>query len=585
MSSAGPIGNSGNDTVAGSTLTANGSANEARRDCERRNSPDLWQWLKILDRHKDGEIRVMSSATDTSNDEIPYEGFAQFETHPDHLAALATLFDMSPPDVATCRVLEVGCARGDNLIPMAASLPLAQFVGIDLSRRQIEVGRATIAALGLKNIELLANSIMDVTADFGSFDYIIAHGVYSWIPGQVQERLLGLFAERLAADGLAYISYNTYPGWHIGTMVRDMMLFILRDVTESKEKVHASRSFLQTLDQLIANYDNPYLGCLREEAELIRDRPDFYIHHEYLVESFQPVYFHQFVERAAAHGLQYVAEAKFKNMAIAHSPELVRSFGGSELEWLTCEQYHDFVTGQSFRQSVLCRDQRSLSRTPSARALTSLRITVNVRPGATVRNADPGSDVAEDFQSLSRQAGFSTSDPLLKTMIRVLWEAWPKSLPYETLRSQIEARLAPVGERATSKPMWCPRGWPNAFFCLGKELIDLHFCEPAFTTEIDEFPQASPVARRQAVDGMRVANLCHHVVSLIEFDRLVLSNLDGRHDRRTAVGRVAHRGNERGVYDACGGAAGHRPAGNRSSPGTRALDESLGRLASQALLL
>ena len=538
-----------------------------------------------LDRHKNSEIRVMSSATDTSNDEIPYEGFAQFETHPDHLAALATLFDMSPPDVATCRVLEVGCARGDNLIPMAVSLPLAQFVGIDLSRRQIEVGRATIAALGLKNIELLAKSIMDVTADFGSFDYIIAHGVYSWIPGQVQERLLGLCAERLAADGLAYISYNTYPGWHMGTMVRDMMLFISRDVTESKEKVHASRSFLQTLDQLIAKYDNPYLGCLREEAELIRGRPDFYIHHEYLVESFQPVYFHQFVERAAAHGLQYVAEAKFKNMAIAHSPELVRSFGGSELEWLTCEQYHDFVTGQSFRQSVLCRDQRSLSRTPSARALTSLRITVNVRPGATVRNADPGSDVAEDFQSLSRQAGFSTSDPLLKTMLRVLWEAWPKSLPYETLRSQIEARLAPVAKTGyVQTDVVSARLAEALFFCLGKELIDLHFCEPAFTTEIDEFPHASPVARRQAVDGMRVANLCHHVVSLIEFDRFVLSHLDGRHDRRMLLAEL-HTAATNGVFTmhAEGQPVTDPPEIDRLL--ARALDESLGRLASQALLL
>jgi methyltransferase-like protein/SAM-dependent methyltransferase len=527
----------------------------------------------------------MSSATGPSRDEIPYEGFAQFETHPDHLAALATLFGVSPPNVETCRVLEVGCARGDNLIPMAVSLPMAQFVGIDLSRRQIEEGRATIAALGLTNIELLEKSIMEVNADFRSFDYIVAHGIYSWIADPVQARLLGLCAERLTPDGLAYISYNTYPGWHMGTMVRDMMLFHSRNVTENKEKVRASRSYLQILAQLIAKYDNPYLSCLREEAELIRGRPDFYIHHEYLVESFQPVYFHQFVERAAAHGLQYLAEAKFKNMALAQPPEIFRSFGGSELDWLTREQYVDFVTGQSFRQTVLCRDQRPFSRTPSMRALMSLRITVNVRPKAIVLYADPGSDVAEDFEALNGQTVFSTCDPLRKTILRVLWEALPKSLAFETLQSRIEARLAPLGEMTDAQPDVMSAQLTEALLsCLSKGLIDLHVREPAFTTAISEFPRASPVARRQAVDGTRVANLRHQVINLIEFDRLVLSHLDGRHDRRALLAELhAAATNEIFTMNVEG-----QPVADPLEVDhllARALGESLGRLATYALLL
>jgi methyltransferase-like protein/2-polyprenyl-3-methyl-5-hydroxy-6-metoxy-1,4-benzoquinol methylase len=527
----------------------------------------------------------MSTATGLSYDEIPYEGFAQFETHPDHLAALASLFGVSSPEVGTARVLEVGCARGDNLIPMAVSLPMARFVGIDVSQRQIEEGRATIAALGLTNVELLATSITDVTADLGSFDYIIAHGIYSWVSDLVQERLLGLCAERLAPDGLAYISYNTYPGWHIGTMVRDMMLFYTRSVTENKEKVRASRAFLQTLAQLIAKYDNPYLSCLQEEAELIQGRPDFYIHHEYLVESFEPVHFHEFVERAAAHGLQYLAEAKFKNMAIAQSPELLRSFGGSELDWLTREQYLDFVTGQSFRQSVLCRDQKPCSRTPSARALMSLRITVNVRPSVTVPCADPGSDVAEEFQVLSGNTVFSTGDPLLKTMLRVLWEALPKSLPFETLRSGMEARLSTLGETSDAQHDLMPAQLAEALLsCLGKGLIDLHVREPAYTTEINEFPRASPVARRQAVDGMRVANLRQQAINLIEFDRFVLSHLDGRQDRRALVAEL-HAAAANGVFTMQ--VEGQPVTDPREVDHllTRALEESLGRLATRALLL
>src|SRR5262249_19395751 len=189
----------------------------------------------------------MFSTIGTSYDEIPYEGFTRFETHPDHLAALATLFGFSPPEVDNCRVLEIGCARGDNLIPMAVSLPGARLVGIDVSRRQIEHGRAAIAEMGLAGVELLEQSLTPVDAELGSFHYIIAHGVYAWVNPSVQERLLGLIAERLTPDGLAYVSYNTYPGWHMGSVVRDMMLYHARNVAERKEKLRQSRSFLQSL--------------------------------------------------------------------------------------------------------------------------------------------------------------------------------------------------------------------------------------------------------------------------------------------------------------------------------------------------
>src|SRR5262245_5129037 len=200
----------------------------------------------------------MSSSLGSSYDEIPYEGNPLAQTHPDHLAALARLFGVSTPQVETCRVLELGCARGDNLIPMAVSLPDAQFVGIDLSRRQIEDGRGTIAALGLGNIELRQQGIQDLGPDLGPFDYILAHGGYSWIPAEVQDNLLRRCAEALTPNGLAYISYNTYPGWHMRTMIRDMMLYHTRAIAESQDRVQASRSLMQTLTRLLAESEDLY---------------------------------------------------------------------------------------------------------------------------------------------------------------------------------------------------------------------------------------------------------------------------------------------------------------------------------------
>ena len=75
---------------------------------------------------------------------------------------MATLLDLNPPSVEACRVLEIGCACGGNIIPMAESLPQSQFVGIDLSERQIAIGQRAIERLSLQNIELVAMNLMDV---------------------------------------------------------------------------------------------------------------------------------------------------------------------------------------------------------------------------------------------------------------------------------------------------------------------------------------------------------------------------------------------------------------------------------------
>src|SRR5262245_44196078 len=167
----------------------------------------------------------MTEALLASYEEVPYESKPISSSHPDSLATMAMLYGLQPPPLPSCRILELGCAGGGNLIPMALTLPNAQFVGIDLSPRQIADGQATITALGLGNIDLRALSILDVGPDLGTFDYIISHGVYSWVPAAVQEKILAICRDHLAPGGIAYISYNVYPGWHLRGMVRGMMLY------------------------------------------------------------------------------------------------------------------------------------------------------------------------------------------------------------------------------------------------------------------------------------------------------------------------------------------------------------------------
>jgi SAM-dependent methyltransferase len=160
----------------------------------------------------------------TSYDEMPYINKAFPQTHPDRLATLARLFGLQPPDLDTCRVLELGCASGDNLIPMAIELPNARFIGIDLSARQVEQGsgRSWRCASPTSNC---ASSTSPRSMRRGAFrlHHLPRHLFMG--PAPVRERILAICRDNLAPNGVAYISYNTLPGWRIRGMIRDMMVY------------------------------------------------------------------------------------------------------------------------------------------------------------------------------------------------------------------------------------------------------------------------------------------------------------------------------------------------------------------------
>src|SRR5262249_50413347 len=157
-------------------------------------------------------------------------------THPDCLAAVAALLGLRPAPPDRCRVLELGCTDGGNLIAMALTLPESRFVGVDLSPRQVADGQAVVRDLGLTHVELRALSIRDVADSFGQFDYILCHGVSPWVPAEVRDKILSVCKRNLAPRGVAYVSYNTYPGWHLWTPLRDLARFHTRCFGEAAER-------------------------------------------------------------------------------------------------------------------------------------------------------------------------------------------------------------------------------------------------------------------------------------------------------------------------------------------------------------
>jgi methyltransferase-like protein/SAM-dependent methyltransferase len=464
----------------------------------------------------------------TSYDELPYSDNCFPYTHPDHLASVATIHGLIPPPVRDCRVLELGCARGGNLIPMALGLPTGRFLGIDLSSRQIAEGNAVVQKIGLDNIELRALSITDISKETGQFDYIVCHGVYSWVPEPVRDKILAICAENLAPQGVAYVSYNTYPGWHERGMVREMMAYHVRATKEALDRVERARGFLDDLVRVLPVKTSSYARIVQNESEFLRGVSSTYVYHEHLEETNHPVYFHEFIGRARSNGLRFLAEARTFGLIDNLSPEARSAIKGWAKDADAREQYLDFLCNRTFRRTLLCHETAACRQPSLDELLTSMTISTGVRPVSSA--PDVVSDAPEQFRRPEGAETVTTNNPLTKAALVTLYEAQCRSLPFEKLWDEVRFRLgARLDELAGEEEGRLNLG-ESLLRCFGSGLLDFHVHPPRFASEPGDRPLASPLARIQAEKEESVTNLRGRAVELDEFHRLVLRMLDGTRD-------------------------------------------------------
>ena len=299
--------------------------------------------------------------------ELGYKSMPFPYTTPATLEAYAALVGVSAPNPKTARVLELGATYGGNIISQALFNPDATFVGIELSQEQVEKGNEVIANAGLTNVSLIQSDIASIGSEIGTFDYIIAHGLYSWVDDGVKDALLRLIDEHLAEDGIAYISYNTYPGWHTMEEVRQLMMFSNRDKAQfnHKEKVLHGKTIGSIVGSQILKYDNlkernsKFLGALRS----VMQKDEYYVGHDHLEPNNDPVYFYQFNDHLEAHNLAYLCDADL-------TLSMVRSFDADIADTLdklalndhvAQEQYLDFMLDTTFRKSIICKAKHAES--------------------------------------------------------------------------------------------------------------------------------------------------------------------------------------------------------------------------------
>jgi SAM-dependent methyltransferase len=475
----------------------------------------------LLDSETIAQAREEEHSVREAYDRVPYPSASQHRTHPDHLAALAILHGLDPAPPDRCRVLELGCADGGNLVPMAVEMPESRFVGIDLSPRQIETGRAFVAELGLPNLELQARSLLDVDAGLGEFDYILCHGVFSWVSRPVQEKILAVCRENLAPNGVAYVSYNTFPGWHLRGMVRDMVLFHTRGIDDPEERTGRAFEMVRFLAEAAGEDQDAhavFLRTARDHFEEHRERPSYLIH-EYLEETNDPIYFKDMAERAGRHDLQYLTEADPHLTEIGNLPagvaEGLRRFASDRI---ALEQYLDFVLNRTFRRTLFCHAGLPLERTAAPERLRRLYAASPAKPVSPEPDLRPGQ--RESFRSEEGKT-FSSSHPLAKATLVSLAAAWPRAVPFGKL-------LEPGVDEESLADLLASLFWNG--------VVDLHALPPLCTETVSVLPRSSALARRQARAGLLVTTQRRRVLKLDDpVARVLLLHLDGSRDRASLV--------------------------------------------------
>ncbi len=470
-------------------------------------------------------------------DEVPYPSVSHSWSHPDRLATLATLLGMSPVPVKHCRLLELGCAGGGNLIPMAYALPESEFVGIDSSTHQIAEGETMLAALGLQNITLKHTDILEVTAKLGQFDYIIAHGIYSWVPPAVQDKILDICRQHLSPNGVAYISYNTYPGWNMLGTLREMMLYHTRQTANPHARSTEARALLDFLSQSISTESDTHGSFLYVYINYIKEyflpKSDAFLLHDELAEVNDPLYFYQFAERAAGHKLQYLGDVNFSSMLANNFPaEVVKSLRQMAKSTIELEQYLDFLRNRMFRQTLLCHQNIRLNARLKPERLSKFYIASSALPKSP--KLDIHSVSVEEFCAPDG-ASLTIDHPITKAAMLHLTEVWPRPISFDRLLAEARARLQPqTAFDATVEAQILGVNLLKAY-SYSANLVELHVYEPPFVSEVSEYPIASLVARFQAQNGHQITNLCHERVNLDKAGAELLPYLDGSQNHAALI--------------------------------------------------
>lgn len=487
----------------------------------------------------------MQAGSEITYDDFPYEWFPYSYTRPEHLRTLGLLFGMNPPAIETARILDIGCAEGANMISFAESYPESYSLGIDLSKVQIQSGVKILNDLGLKNIDLKHLSITDLNESFGTFDYIICHGVISWVPSIVREKILEVTKKLLHKNGIAFISYNTLPGWNMQKSIRDMMMFHATGFTDNASKLQQAKLFLDFVNDSLEGVDTTYSKFLRDETKSLKSLDDSYIIHEYLGEENTAFSFYEFMSMAKAHNLGYLGDSTLASMFIGNLPPKAAEKLQSVNDIIRTEQYIDFISNRKFRQTLLCHDNVTINRAINSDKLQQFYTTLNIQPAVSEDKVDLNNTIESInfYYNNDEKSTLATTSPVMKALLYVYSENNGNPLTTESMADLVAKKLhkvkieeikAELGQAITKMVL---QGY-----------VQIFATKPVSIYEITKKPLVSSLARYQASNFGKpnafATSSINTIIPLQLHEQYIITLLDGKHTIENIKSELLKKFNE-----------------------------------------
>lgn len=461
-------------------------------------------------------------------DQVDYPGMADDHIQLRALEFASRMNGARPKDLAGCRVLELGCADGTNLLPFAIEFPESDFLGIDLASRRIGQANETVRELGLTNVQFQLANVADLDpATIGTFDYILCPGVFSWATDSERLAMLSLCQQCLAPGGIAAISFNVLPGWNWSGTLRDFVRYATSDIPDPKEQISEARKSIEFMAENTASdtLQGVYYRRTRDQA---RKWSDTYIYHEYISDRNRPFYFHQFQTMASDHGLRFVAEADFRHssgfglspaarMAVAQSPPDKR------------EQLLDFVLNSGYRKSMLCRADEIPQQPTQREVIAEAQLTL----ARSYSNVSLDQSSPNSLSLPVPNGSVTITDPITLAAIRELIASWPQTFSLDQLFDlAMEAcRQTSPALAATPQHEGIEMISRSMIALLGAGVVQAFTRPPRVAMTVSTKPSVTPLTRYSASHGLVVVNQWHeNSANLSEEDRHLLSLLDGTRD-------------------------------------------------------
>ena len=463
-----------------------------------------------------------NSAESFAYDQVPYLGSASEFLHLRNLEVVGQMFGMSPASIANCRVLELGCADGTNLLPYALEFPESEFVGVDLATNAISKAREVAVETKLFNTTFHQKNIRDIDTSIGKFDYILCPGIFSWVTAEERLSLLRICRDCLTDTGMAVVSYNTFPGWNLGGALRDFMRRYAGAHTDPARQIAVAREATEFI-AAHANPKSPHGQFYASARDRLRGKGDAYLYHDYLSDRNQPFYFHEFEQIATEHQLKFVAEADFKQSSGFGLDQAGRA-AMSQVPPSDREQLLDFLLNTFHRRSILSHAGFPLNQTIQHEVISEVSIAL-VEPLAGL-SVDPLDGQAVNLNY--KHGSVTLTNAFVKAAIKHLMDQWPVAITVDALFDASQKTLG-AGLVSESESLESLSRTLLAFYAAG--LVKVFKTDPVLVDRVSDKPQVSSLTRLVAAKGLVVVNQWHQdVMDLSDSERFLLGLLDGTRD-------------------------------------------------------